>query len=303
MVIKKMNEKLKTLEQKRLVIASAHKKSMLTAFLLMLPAILVFALGVSTEYSFLTFIGVIIFVVAIVFFGKAAAQSSKFREIIKKELIFMLLDEQFEDVSYDPKSSIHVSMINSTGTIRRPDRFRGEDYIKGSYKNVNFEVSDVELKQRVEHRDNNGHVRVSYETYFKGRWYVYRFQKQFKEVLKIVEGRGSHVNNRNLEKFDTESIEFNKKFHIYASSKEFGFYLITSSMIEKLLELEKLHRGSIVYCFMNNELHIGVNDGKDYMEFKLKTPINEESLGHFMSDIELIPAIVNEFRLDSVKFK
>jgi hypothetical protein len=74
-------------------------------------------------------------------------------------------------------------------------------------------------------------------------------------------------------------------------------------MIEKLLELEKLHRGSILYCFMNNELHIGVNDRKNYLEFKLKTPINEETLGIFMSDIELIPAIINEFRLDSVKFK
>jgi len=196
-----------------------------------------------------------------------------------------------------------ISRINETGTVRRPDRFSGEDYIKGTYKDVNFEVSDVNLKQRVEHRDKNGNVRVTYETYFKGRWYIYRFKKQFDQILKIVEGRGSQVNKRNLEKFDTESIEFNKKFDIFASTKEFGFYLITSSMIEKLLELEKLHRGSILYCFMKDELHIGVNDSKDYMEFKLKTPINEESLGHFMSDIELIPAIVNEFRLDSVKFK
>ena len=74
-------------------------------------------------------------------------------------------------------------------------------------------------------------------------------------------------------------------------------------MIEKLMELEKLHRGSILYYYVGNELHIGVNDRRDYMELSIKTPINEESLKTFMSDIDLIPAIINELRLDSSKFK
>ena len=196
-----------------------------------------------------------------------------------------------------------IDRINGTGLIKRPDRYQGEDLIKGSYKGVKFEVSDINLKERVETRDSKGNVQVSYQTYFKGRWYIYRYQKQFDEVLKIVEGRGGYANKRGLVKFETESMAFNKKFAIYASSKEFGFYLITSSMLEKLLELEALHRGSIVYCYQNNELHIGVNDRRDYMEFKLKTPINEKTLDIFMSDIDLIPSIINEFRLDSSKFK
>jgi hypothetical protein len=74
-------------------------------------------------------------------------------------------------------------------------------------------------------------------------------------------------------------------------------------MIEKLMELEKLHRGSILYYYAGNELHIGVNDRRDYMELSVKTPINEDSLKTFMGDIDLIPAIINELRLDSSKFK
>ena len=111
------------------------------------------------------------------------------------------------------------------------------------------------------------------------------------------------MNRRNLVKIDTESIEFNKKFAIFASTQEYGFYHITSSMIEKLLELEKMHRGTILYHFEDNELHIGVNDHKDYMELKIKTPINPESLKDFKADMDLIAAIINELRLDSSKFK
>ncbi len=298
-----MNEKLQSIENRRLEIEKRHKKNILIGVLTLIPAILLGALGVTSELTVFIILGIVIFIVSIFFFGRASAEASKFRKIIKRELIHALLAEEFEEVIYDPKSTIPVSRINGTGTIKRPDRFYGEDYIKGTYKGVGFEVSDVDLKQRVERRDQNGNVHVSYETYFKGRWYIYKFQKHFDQVLKVVEGRGNYVNRKNLVKFDTESIEFNKKFDIFATSQEFGFYLITSSMIEKLLELEKLHRGSILYCFMNNELHIGVNDRKNYLEFKLKTPINEETLDIFMSDIELIPAIINEFRLDSVKFK
>lgn len=298
-----MNEKLNSIEQRRLEIAQKHKKHIIVGILTLVPAIILVALGATSEITILLILGIVVFIVSIFFFGQASAETSKFRKIIKRELIHALLAEEFDDVIYDPKSTIPVSVINQTGTIKRPDRFYGEDYIKGTYKGVGFEVSDVDLKERVERRDQNGNVRVTYETYFKGRWYVYKFQKHFDQVLKVVEGRGSYVNRKNLVKFDTESIEFNKKFDIFATSQEFGFYLITSSMIEKLLELEKLHRGSILYCFMNNELHIGVNDRKNYLEFKLKTPINEETLDIFMSDIELIPAIINEFRLDSVKFK
>ncbi len=298
-----MNEKLKALEVSRQEIVKAYKKHSLSGIIVLIAAILLGVAGMTTEVMALVGAAVIALIASIVFFVKANAQAVKYRNIIKKDLILMLLNEEFDDVGYEPKSHIPVSRINSTGTIRQPDRYSGEDYIKGTYKGVKFEVSDIDLKQRVETRDSKGNVQVSYQTYFKGRWYIYQYPKHFKEVLKIVEGRGSYVNKKNLVKFETESMAFNKKFDIFSSSKEFGFYLITSSMLEKLLELEALHRGSIVYCYQGNELHIGINDSKDYMEFKLKTPITEENLKIFMSDIELISAIVNEFKLDSSKFK
>ena len=298
-----MKEKLEFLENKRLKLLVARSKDIKIGTMILAGAIVLGAIGFLTEFMPLVIAAVVVLIVAVVFYGKAGTYATKYRKLIKSDLVHLLLSDQFDDVKYDPYTSIPIHRINGTGTIKRPDRFHGEDYIKGTYKGVTFEVSDVDLKERVERRDSKGNVTVSYQTYFKGRWYIYRYQKHFDEVLKIVEGRAHHVNKKNLVKFDTESMEFNKKFDIFSSSKEFGFYLITSSMIEKLLELEKLHRGSILYCYQGNELHIGVNDRKDYMEFSMKTPITEETIDIFMSDIELIPATINEFRLDGSKFK
>lgn len=296
-------DNLKRLEEKRLNLYQQYAKQNKIAMILFILALLLGLPGFFTELILLIILGIIMFIVSLVFFGRAQKHSLTFKSIVKTEIVTELLKEQFDDVQYEPKNHISIPRIIQTGMVKRPDRFNGEDLIMGSYKGVKFEVSDIDLKERVETRDSKGNVTVSYQTYFKGRWYVYTYERKFKEELKIIEGRGFGVNTKGLVKLDVESIEFNKKFAIYATTQEFGFYLITSSMIEKLMELEKLHRGSILYYYVGNELHIGVNDRRDYMELSIKTPINEASLKTFMSDIDLIPAIINELRLDSSKFK
>ncbi len=290
-------------EAKRQEILSVYQKELKTGILLAVLAVILAVVSFATEIGFLLVPAILLFVFATVFFAKGAKHYQAFRHIVKSEIITALLKQSFEQVTYSPKSMISVQRINQTQMIRRPDRYSGEDLITGSYKDVSFEVSDIDLKQRVETRDSKGNVHVSYQTYFKGRWYIFKFERTFKETLKIGEGSSFNMNRKGLVKIDTESIEFNKKFSIFASNQEHGFYLITSSMIEKLLELEKMHRGSIHYCFMNNELHVGVNDNKDYLEISIKKPINEETIKSFMTDINMVPAIINELRLDSQKFK
>lgn len=296
-------DNLKALEEKRLYIVKAYQKEQLIAILLLVIGVAGFIIGLLGELTPLLVIGIILFIISTYFFGKAAKHRNTFRNEVKRDLITHILEDQFETVSYKPDQMINVSRVNQTGLVKRPDRYKGEDYISGMYKGVKFEVSDIKLEEKHETRDQHGNRQVTYETYFKGRWYIYTFERKFNEVLKVVEGRFNATDKRGLMKIDTESIQFNKKFQIYASTQEYAFYHITSSMIEKLLELEALHRGTIQYCFMNNELHIGVNDNHDYMELSLKKPINEASIKDFMADIELIPAIINELRLDSQKFK
>lgn len=295
-------EKLKIIEKTRLDLYEKSKKNTLFAFLFTIPTIGFGAVGFSIEPLF--FIGAVIFFIGVVtYFLKDSENKKKFRDTIKNNLISCLLEEQLDDVKYDPKGSIPVKRIVDTRMVKGPDKSSAEDYIKGSYKGVGFEVCDIDLKERVVTTDGKGNTHVRYDTYFKGRWFIYKFEKTFSEELRIIEGKRAMFNTKKLVKTETESIIFNKKFDVYATSKQYGFYHISSSMIEKFLKLEEMHRGTILYYYTKNELHIGINDRKDYMEITLKTPITREALKPFMADIEIIPAIINELRLDSTKFK
>ena len=270
---------------------------MLIAVILTIIIVGLFILFLEQGFYFVLFF----LIVPIFFVLKAQSYANKFKETIKNELVHLVLNDKFDDVYYDRHQSIPQGVIDQTGLVKRPDRFSGEDFIKGTYKGVSFEVSDVTLRERQEHVDSKGHRTVTYPVYFKGRWYVYKFPKTFKGTLKICE---THPNNaKGLEKLDTESMAFNKKFKLYASDKQYAFYHLTPIMMEKLLELEKLHRGSIYFYYTGNELHIGVNDSQDYLEIPFRKAIDEKAMKAFEGDVDLIPAIINELKLTSDKFK
>lgn len=298
-----MTEKLAQIEAKRKKLydqySSQIKKATQIALIMIVVLALIFWLLVDLRSVSIFFFGLLI--IPIIMGASASKYARTFREIIKTELITVVLEDKFEDVMYNQHQSISQSVIDFTGLVKRPDRFQGEDYIRGTYNGVQFETSDVELRERVERVDSKGRRTVSYPVYFKGRWYVFRFEKTLDGAMKICE---SYPNSRQgLEKFDTESIQFNKKFRLYATDKQFAFYHLNPLMMEKLLELEKLHRGQIYFYYAGNELHIGVNDNQDYLEMPFKREINQNSIKTFEGDIDLIPAIIKEMKLDSKKFK
>jgi hypothetical protein len=290
-------KKIEPLEKKRKDLFSQYSKNITIAVILAIIIIGLFILLLESEFFFILFL----LIIPIFFVMKAVGLSNKFKETIKDELVHIVLEDKFDDVYYDRHQSISQSVIDQTGLVKRPDRFSGEDYIKGTYKGVSFEVSDVNLKERQEHVDSKGNRTVTYPTYFKGRWYIYKFPKTFNGTLKICE---THPNEaRGLERVETESIAFNKKFKLYASDKQYAFFHLTPIMMEKLLELEQLHRGSIYFYYTGNELHIGVNDSQDYMEIPFRKTIDEKAMKAFEGDVDLIPAIINELKLTSDKFK
>ena len=292
-------KKIEPLEKKRKELFSQYSKNITIAVILTIIIVGLVILLIESGPGF--FFPLFLLIIPVFFSMKAVGISYKFKETIKNELVHIVLEDKFDDVYYDRHQSIPQSVIDQTGLVKRPDRFSGEDFIKGTYKGVSFEVSDVTLRERQEHVDSKGNRTVTYPVYFKGRWYVYKFPKMFKGTLKICE---THPNNaKGLEKLDTESMAFNKKFRLYASDKQYAFYHLTPIMMEKLLELEKLHRGSIYFYYAGNELHIGVNDSQDYLEIPFRKEIDEKAMKAFEGDVDLIPSIINELKLTSDKFK
>jgi hypothetical protein len=295
-----MNDVIRDIETKRKELYVKYKSETKKAFIATLIVLIItfITFGVQPEFGFFV---LFFLIVPIIMFAGSTRHQRTFRSIVKSEMISSILKEKFEEVRYEPLGLIPQHVIDATGMIKRADRYSGEDFMAGKHGSIYFEASDITMRERVEHRDSKGNKTVSYPIYFKGRWYIFKFEKELEGVLKISEGHPREASG--LTKIEMESMSFNKKFKTWASSQNFAFNHLKPIMMEKLLELEKLHRGTIHFCYSGNELHIGVNDSFNYLEFPFSKEINEASLKIFMSDIDLIPAIIEEMKLESRKFK
>lgn len=272
-------EILETYEQKRVDMYKAYRSNLKKGFLLL------------------------IVLVGIYYLAKAGQIASEYRKITKTKIIKALIESRYDDAQYNHLDSISIAHINSLNFYQRPDRFKGEDLMKGTYKGVKFACSDIHMEERVEHRDSKGHVTYSYQTIFKGRWYTFDYERDFGNILQIKEGRFVGAAAKGLKKYETESVQFNKKFKVFASDQQYVFFQLTPVMLEKILEMESIHRGHYQMMYYGNHLDVAVYDSSDSFELKLKTPLTMEAIGHVINDIDMPAAIINEFKLDSEKFR
>lgn len=260
---------------------------------------------------------VIAFIETLIFIStikKITKLKKDFRELYKNVFVIKSLESKFTDLEYNPKEGIPYEVISRINMINMGDTYKSEDYISAKYKNIKFEQSDVHIQKEYYIEDSSGNSKIKYENIFFGRWMIFDFNKEFKSNIQIIPKTFSDANqNRLFKKKDkefkeiyVESEEFNNKFNIYAQNEHEGFYIITPSLMEKIEKLTEKNRGkTLLMCFINSKLHIGLYDRIDSFEpesvFK---QINEEEITNKISqDMEPIIQFIDELNLDNGLFK
>lgn len=272
-----------------------------TSLLSLLAFVLIIAgIGVCFVLFFLSFV---FFIAGVVIICVVTAKRKKFRDEFKEHVVKKLITNELGvDAVYRRQGGISLSEINSLQVASVPDKYQMEDYISCIYNGVPYEMCDCTLQERVETTDSQGHTHVSYQTYFKGRVIKIDFKRDLDIVLKVVNRPVRGFQAKNLEKFETEVIEFNKHFKCYANTKESGFYILTPVMIQKMQELERMYAGGIFYVIMHGNLYVLINNNGDSLEVNISKPLDEKQLNRIKSDILIGASIINEFRMDQDKF-
>ena len=276
--------------------------------ILIIIAILLFLFTRTFIFSVFEFM----FGMAIVIFSTFKL-NGEYRKQFKNKFVLKSLEKKFTYLIYDPYKGIPYSKIAATKMMRMGDRYHSEDYISAKYKDIKFEQSDVHIEEEHKTRDSNGHTTTHYVTIFRGRWMIFDFNKEFKANVQISQKgfSNSTVNTfwgkkeELFKKVAMESEAFNKKFNVYAQNEHDAFYIITPSLMERIERLAARNKGKLLFCFINNKLHIGIYDNKDSFEpgsvFK---QINEqETLNKISEEIETITQFVEELNLDNDLFK
>lgn len=231
----------------------------------------------------------------------------KFNKEYKNIYVLNFLKQNFENIIYKPEEGISKKEIKKYNTLNLGDKFTSNDYICGTYKNVKFEQSDIHIQEKYEEEDKDGNKIITWETTFEGRYMIFDFNKNFKSNVQVISDdfiKRSLPHIKNNKKVKLEDIEFNKMFKIYSEIEHDAFYILTPHFMEKIKKLYKELDAPIKLTFMENKLHVAVNNGEDSFEYNVLNPINEEEIEQdIIKDIKLITDFVNELNLDNDLFK
>ena len=236
--------------------------------------------------------------------------SKEFKLAYKNTFVLKSLKSVFDDLEYNPERGFDYNVIKNTGMMYMGDRYSSNDYVKGKYKNINVEQADVHIEEKVTTTDSDGNTTTHYETLFMGQWMIFDFNKRFSANVQVCGKRFTNARRSNwgkalkYKKVEMEDAEFNKMFRVYAMDAHEAFYILTPSLMDRIKKLSNSIKGSILLCFVDNKLHVGISNNKDAFEASLFKKLDESKIiSNISSEIKLITNFVDELNLDNDLFR
>lgn len=243
----------------------------------------------------------------IITFGVLESRFTKpYKRAYKEQLVKGILSEKIDDLRFSPYDGIDKEIVKSTDMMSLGNIYQVNDLIEGSYNGVRFSQSDILIQQRT----SNG-KQTTTTTYLRGRWMIFDFNKKFQCDLQVrdrhfayAKKSGGWFSDRDkTEKLETESVEFNRTFKVYAENDSEAFYILTPHFMEALMKVKTQTDGEVLFCFVDRKLHVAVNNKADSFEPPVWTPIDRETARRAVeSDMRLITDLVDTLKLDNRLF-
>lgn len=306
MDIKKLNELKEENDRSRLycwIFVGVIFLSFFTLFIIILfSPIDLFSKAQGVNRYLTPFIGIIMFaggVATVVSFIIHSKKSREYRLAYKLYFSEKTLEKVLDTYTYYPKKGIEKAFLQSLNCIHFGNVYRSEDLVIGTHDRVGIMQADLLI--RYVSNDDDHHS----ETYFEGRWTIADYPKKFESSLIIVGNRLRSLIRppRGYHKTEVESIEFNKRFDVYAKDGMEMFYILNPKVILKMQTMAEKYGNYIVFIFDNQKLHIGVSAPDSFEPQNTKAPLTEaEEIKRLSSESSLITDLIHELELEKKLF-
>ncbi|MDX1808013.1 MAG: DUF3137 domain-containing protein [Sulfurospirillaceae bacterium] len=231
-----------------------------------------------------------------------------YKQEFKDSVIAPLVVEIDKNLSYMKNAYIDKKSFERSKIFTLPpDKLSGNDYIHGTIDGVKIEFSDIYAQKK----ETNSKGETNWKTIFQGLFIVSQFNKNFKaETVVLPDGAQSsfgsliggwlqahNMNRDELVKMD--SIEFEKQFVVYSSDQIEARYILTNSLMDRLLTFQRKSKHRLSVSFVNSQIYMAIEYGKDLFEptifnslLKYKTALE------YIYTLHLAVGIVEELKLN-----
>jgi hypothetical protein len=248
-----------------------------------------------------------IFVSAVIFAFKAERIKDDFKNIIVAKLV-KYIDESLEynHTGFIPQNEYMQSLLFT----RRPDRYNGDDLVQGVIGKTNIRFSELHSEYKTTTKTKNG-TQTHWHTIFKGIFIVADFHKDFKFRTLILPDTAEKMFGRfgrKLQKMaapigrlvQLEDVEFEKHFVVYSEDQVEARYLISTAMMQRILDYKKKWNRSLYVSLIDSKLFLAVHLNKDLFEPRyFNTLLGIKNYEEMLGYLNLIIDVVEDLNLNT----
>ncbi|TSJ48179.1 DUF3137 domain-containing protein [Fluviicola chungangensis] len=236
----------------------------------------------------------------------------KFKAQFKGKVVPAIVKFVDERLDYDPNRSLMTEYTESRIFTQRYDRHRAEDTISGKFESTDFAFGEIHTEYKTVSTDSKGNRQEHWHTIFKGMLFASDFHKNFHgETMVDIDTMERYLGKlgRKFQQWNPsrpgnlvklENPEFEKKFAVYSTDEQECRYILTPSMMERLLEMSKRINFKIAISFRNNQVYIAVFNNMDLFEPAVfGSLLKEEDYRIIINMMKLMTGIIEDLNLNT----
>jgi len=226
----------------------------------------------------------------------------------KEKIIQPLITEISPGLRYFPQQHISQKKFRDSKIFTsKVDRFHGNDFVDGQIDSIALSFSDIHAEQK--HKNSKG--KESWSTIFQGLFIVADFHKHFKGTTVVLPDIaqntfgdliGGWLQSKNISRDELITMdhpEFEKEFVVYGSDQIEARYILSHSLMEKLLNFKKRSKHPIFISFTKDSIHLAVEYNKDLFEPSIFRSLLDYKIAmEYVQTLHLCIGIIDELDLN-----
>ena len=242
---------------------------------------------------------IVIVVISVIIFITCINNKSKiFSSFYKEEVVDEIIHAFCPNATYSPNDGVSEDLFRNSGLFTSPDRYHAEDLIEGCLDKTSFICSEVHAEERRTRSTKNG-VQYYWEDIFKGFLFIADFHKEFQGETTVLRDSFFKI-KMGVSRVKMENPDFEKVFDVFSTNQIEARYLITPSMMERMLKLDSNFKKGITISFRNSMILVAIPDSKNRFEADVWSSLSDMNI--LKSDFAVLQSlleIVDELNLNT----
>ncbi|QHG91448.1 DUF3137 domain-containing protein [Sulfurimonas sp. CVO] len=208
---------------------------------------------------------------------------------------------------YSSKTHVSDYFFEHSELFSKPDKLSGNDYVKGQIDGINIQFSDIHAQKR--ERSSKG--KEHWSTIFQGLFIVADFNKNFYGQTVVLPDTaqssfgtiiGHWMQSNNLarnELVKMDDPEFEKEFVVYSTNQIEARYILSNSLMKKLLAFKQKSNHKIHISFIGSHIYMAISYKKDLFEPSIFHSLLDYKIAmEYVKTLHLAISVVEELKLN-----